>query len=419
MKHKTGPGALSAMALLLLVQVCTAAPEIAIPSRLSLGDAKTLLLRHNPALLAARLETEVEAGDVVAAEKFSNPRFQVATEGLGTPGPGSFLNDQEFSILLRQDLLTAGKRAKRTRVESADVEIASMEARNLERLLLFDLKQAYYRVVLAQVNLELAGEILERFKAVVRLNRLQFEKGEISGGELRRVEAAQYQFYEDLIRSEVNLRNAKDRLLALFGFSDFSRDFEATDPFDPRFSPPPLSELRKAATRERVDLAAQRARVRRSAMVTELERARAKPNVSLFGGYRRDFGRSGAILGVEFPVFAFDRNQGAIIRSLAEGRRHERRVELLETEVLRELQAAVNQLDGNRRRIEALEGEYLKIAEQSREITDSAYRLGAASLIELLEAERTYRETRRFYNRSLYDYQVSRAQLELAIGEDL
>ena len=56
---------------------------------------------------------------------------------------------------------------------------------------------------------------------------------------------------------------------------------------------------------------------------------------------------------------------------------------------------------------------------QSRDIAESAYRLGGASLSEFLDAERTYRETSRLYNRALYDFQISRAQLERAIGGDL
>jgi outer membrane protein TolC len=38
--------------------------------------------------------------------------------------------------------------------------------------------------------------------------------------------------------------------------------------------------------------------------------------------------------------------------------------------------------------------------------------------MELLEAERTYREIRRRYNGALYDRQLSQFQLELAVGQD-
>ena len=83
------------------------------------------------------------------------------------------------------------------------------------------------------------------------------------------------------------------------------------------------------------------------------------------------------------------------------------------------MQLALNGLAGNRRRLEALQGEYLGKSRQSRDIAESAYRLGGASLIEFLDSERTFRETSRLYNRALYDFQISRAQLELAIGEEL
>ena len=396
-----------------------AEPTIPVPDELTLEAAQTLLLRHNPTLQAARLQAEIEQGNVITAEKLPNPAFQVGSEGLGSGGPGSPFTDQEFSLVLRQEILTAGKRQKRSRVERVDVEIASMEVHNLERLLTFELKRNYYQVVLAQADLEAAREIVEELKGVVKLNRLRFEQGEISGRELRQVEAAQYQFYEDLIRAEVNLQNAKDQLLVLLGSSDFERDFQPVDGFDPNFVPPLRQQLRDIALRERDDLAVQRARVRRSDLKTELERARAKPNPSVFGGYRRDFGQSGAIVGVELPIFVFNRNEGEIARSLVEGRQEEHRVRFLQVQVFGEIQLALNQLEGNRKRIAALEQEYLRISRESRDIADSAYRLGSASLIELLEAERTYRETRRNYNRALYDYQISRARLERAIGEDL
>jgi len=69
--------------------------------------------------------------------------------------------------------------------------------------------------------------------------------------------------------------------------------------------------------------------------------------------------------------------------------------------------------------MEALQEQYLEKAQQSRDIAESAYRLGGASLSEFLDAERTYRETSRLYNQVLYDFQISRGQLELAIGKDL
>lgn len=273
-------------------------------------------------------------------------------------------------------------------------------------------------MVRSQQDLELTREILEHFEGIVRLNRIRFEKGEISGGELRRTEAAQYQFLEDVINVEVRLENAKDQLLALLGVSRFDQDFEAVDAFRPQFVPPPLPQLEQIAIRERADLAAQRARVVRSGHAVELEKAEGVPNITPFAGYKRAVDFNGPIVGIDIPLFVFNRNQGGIARASAEQRQQQRRVRFQEINVVKEVRVALQQLRGNRRRIEALEGEYLDKARQARDITECAYRLGEESLIVFLDAERTYSETRRLYNRALFDFEWSRALLEQATGED-
>lgn len=393
--------------------------EVQVPARLTLNAAQ-VLLQHNPSLRAKRLEIDVEKADVIDAEQYTNPSFSFTSDGIVFDSKrGSLFSRFQPSLVIRQEILTAGKRRKRIRVELEDTEIASMKARDLHRILKFDLKQAYYQVVLAQEDLQLAQEILKQFDRVVRLNRVRFDNGEISGAELRRTEAAKYQFLEDVIDAEVRLENAKDAVLALLGSSDFEQNFEAVDRFDPKFVPSPLAELENIALGERPDLAAQRARMNRSGYAIELEKARAVPNISPFVGYLRELDAGGPVIGVDVPLFVFNRNQGAISRAEAERRRQEERTRLQEITVLSELRLAIEQLHGNRRRIQALEREYLKKARQSRDIAESSYRLGEASLIEFLDAQRTYSETRLLYNQALYDFEISRAALELALGEDL
>lgn len=394
--------------------------RVSVPENLTLAAAKSLLMSYNPTLRAERFNVDIEIGDVLNAERRPNPILSVGSEGLSfASSDRSFFDNQEFSLILKQDIELSGKRQKRTSFEEADVKIAEMELQNTVRVLTFELQKAYYQVIRAQEDLRLARDILEHFVAVVRLNRIRYELGEIAGGELRRVEAAQYRFLEDVVAAEVGLENAQDQLLGLLGSTDFDQRFEAIDRFDSQFVPPPAQELRDTALRERADIAVQRARLAQSDVGIELEKARGVPNLSPFVGYRRDFGRNGAILGIEIPLFVSNRNLGGIARAQAQRRRQEQLVRLLEVRALQEVQLALNELAGNRKRMEALQEQYLEKAQQSRDIAESAYRLGGASLSEFLDAERTYRETSRLYNQVLYDFQISRGQLELAIGKDL
>ena len=64
-----------------------------------------------------------------------------------------------------------------------------------------------------------------------------------------------------------------------------------------------------------------------------------------------------------------------------------------------------------------MEQDYLEKSEQSRQIITVSYRMGEANLIDLLDAERAYRETRRIYNQALYNYRISLCELAAAVGE--
>ena len=59
---------------------------------------------------------------------------------------------------------------------------------------------------------------------------------------------------------------------------------------------------------------------------------------------------------------------------------------------------------------------YLTEAQADRDIAEYAYQRGAASLIDFLDAERSYRTTQRAYRQALASYLLALEQLRAAIG---
>ena len=59
---------------------------------------------------------------------------------------------------------------------------------------------------------------------------------------------------------------------------------------------------------------------------------------------------------------------------------------------------------------------YLDEARQSRDITEYAYRHGAASLLDFLDAERSYRANQLGYRQALASYLLALEQLREAVG---
>ncbi len=59
---------------------------------------------------------------------------------------------------------------------------------------------------------------------------------------------------------------------------------------------------------------------------------------------------------------------------------------------------------------------YLKQAQDSRDISEYAYKRGAASLLDFLDAERSYRSTQLAYRQALASYMTALEQLKEALG---
>jgi cobalt-zinc-cadmium efflux system outer membrane protein len=62
------------------------------------------------------------------------------------------------------------------------------------------------------------------------------------------------------------------------------------------------------------------------------------------------------------------------------------------------------------------ESGYLEIAQKSRDISEYAYRRGAASLLDFLDAERSYRATQLGYRQAIAAHLLALEQVRQAVG---
>ena len=84
--------------------------------------------------------------------------------------------------------------------------------------------------------------------------------------------------------------------------------------------------------------------------------------------------------------------------------------------VLSDVSNAYEAVRSNEEVVQLYTSEYLKNAKDSRDISEYAYRRGAASLLDFLDAERTYRATELAYRQALGSYMAAMEQLKQAVG---
>ncbi len=398
-----------------------------IPAMLTLDETLRLAAERNPQFAAARAQVDVAEAQRLDARLRPNPA--VTLDSIGAPhlSSGAPPNPytRERSVRVDQEIETAGRRRLRIAAAEAGLEAARGFVSNEWRRLNLEVQRTYFQVVLAKADLEVSQAALNEIDRVITLNRARFEQGEISGGELRRVQVERLKFLDDTLAAELALRNAKAALLAIVTVPDLSREFDVAERLVPPGAPPrlasanqspPVAEIRRQALAQRPDVAAARAAVRRAETETRLQRALRTPNVTVGGGYWRDRTTSALVVGVTVPLPLFNRNQGGLARAAAEQTIAASQQAAVEASVRLDVQQAVNAVEISQTRVDYIEREYLKNAREARDIVLASYRVGETDLINFLDAQRAFRDTLRTYNRALFDARVSEFQLAAAVG---
>jgi cobalt-zinc-cadmium efflux system outer membrane protein len=122
------------------------------------------------------------------------------------------------------------------------------------------------------------------------------------------------------------------------------------------------------------------------------------------------------MFGVSIPIKLRDRNQAGIARAEADLQAARTRLQLARNRAQAEVDSAFAAQQSSREMVEAFESDLLNQADESRTITLAAYEEGGIELLPVVDAQRTRSEVRQQYFKTLFDYQASLVQLELAVG---
>ena len=312
----------------------------------------------------------------------------------------------------------------RTKSAQQAVEAQKLTYRDEVRRIELEVKRAFSRMVLARTNLETSRSILEQADRTIDLNRVRLQQGDISALDLNRVELEKLRFQDDVFQADLMLRNSKSCLLALLNAPDLSQDVDvagtlAVNDQTPEAGLPPrapLNELLRIALQKRPDIASALQHNARADTETQLQRAIRSPNLTVGGGYKRNAIDNSFVVGVTMPLQIFNRNEGGILRADAEQKRSANVEAALQKQIQLDVQQAYNAVEINRQRVQYIRTQHLGKAEETSKVTLTSYNLGGATLMDYLDAQRSYRDALRIYNQALFDERISLYELASAIG---
>jgi cobalt-zinc-cadmium efflux system outer membrane protein len=179
------------------------------------------------------------------------------------------------------------------------------------------------------------------------------------------------------------------------------------------------AELRAIALAERPDVLASRYLYGAATRAVELAREQRTRDVMVGVFYQRIGSDNTVGVNVSFPLLVYNKGYAAISQAAAQQESAASLEREAELQAMTDVEKAYLAYQSARRILDIYNSSTIERAGRLKTIAAFSYQEGATSLLELLDAERSYNQTISLYNQARADYQAALWELEQAIGRPL
>jgi cobalt-zinc-cadmium efflux system outer membrane protein len=409
--------AVAATLCLLLVEAGTGQNT----TRISLDEAIDLALAHNHAIKANRTLILQNQAQEITANLRPNPTLGLDTQFVPFFSPQYFSGDnlnqvQQFDVGIGYLFERGHKRQRRLQAARDQTAVTRAQVADAERTLAFNVGQQFVSVLLAESTLQFALEDLKGFQQTVDISEIQLKAGYIGEGDYLKIKLQLLQFQTDVSAARLARVQALTGLRELLGYDAVPADFDVIGDLAYQSLQVNLETLQAQALRDRPDFRAAQLGVTAARSQILLAKANAKVDVNGTYDFTHVSGENTASIFANFELPIFNRNQGEILRTNHALTQAEEQEQSASDTVLSDVSNAYEAVKSNDEVVQLYMSGYLKQAQDSRDISEYAYKRGAASLLDYLDSERSYRATQLAYRQALASYMTALEQLKQALG---
>jgi cobalt-zinc-cadmium efflux system outer membrane protein len=386
---------------------------------LTLKQCIDLSLSQNPLWLSAEEDYQASLARVRQAREFPQPALEFDSDL--QPKPFNFRESGESYFGVSQTVEFPGRRSLRGKIAASESREVLADKDLLRLEIVFQVKEAFYGVLLAEEMVKYAAQDLELARDFLSKAEAKYEAGDVAKLEAvrARVEASKASTAVKLAENDVLL--AKARLNYLLGRAKL-------DPLEVRGelvrSSPPID--REALVERAVRLRPEIARARAGLEKEERRKSEATlsylPDLDLSFSRHRIAGQASTWdfrLSFPVPLFFWQPARGAIAEAEANIRSLEKRAQELRNRVSLEVGEAYLNARTAADQIVLFEKDILAQAEDVYELVLFSFQEGETSGIELIDARRSLLEARKAYADALYNHSLTIAALERSVGGPL
>ena len=401
------------------------------PVGLTLEQAILTCLEADPQIRAGLEAISQAKADLLTSSLPPNPGMLLDTIfiPLGAPftekrpgGPTQIDVGANYPI----DGFLFGKRAAAIASARLGVDVSAADFADLVRRRVAGTIAAFYDVLEARALLDLAHEDLDNLKRVEAITAKRVALGGVGTIELDRIRLAVFDSQREVRSRETALAAVTAQLRAFLGFREIDPTFTTRGSLDVPTPAAPLTaeEALELAEQHRPDIISLRRKLAKADADLHLEQTRAFPDITTALAWTRQFQPgvpdvSSFAPTVNLSLPLFDRNQGNIAKAQSVRLQATFNLRAQLVNLRSEVEQAVQAYRAAYVTVTADDPEQLKAAANVRDKIKMAYELGGRPLIEVLDAQRAYRDTYRLYITGRSGYWHALHRLNAAIGKQV
>ena len=422
---------------------------IELPPVLTLEEALRLFRQRGLDLLIAEASVMSAEGDVRIAGAVPNPSVNVGygrafAYSIDSNPPCPTCSANTYAIGLSDSAAIvdslSGKRGLRVRVARAALAAAKMARADAQRQLELQIKAAYVQVALARAAVAFAKDIQTSNSKTLELNKLRYPQV-IDEGALARIETQKLESDQQVELADQSLRIARINLAFLMGVRGKIPDYDVEKDLLKFMLPSALvganeESLLKRAIEHRPDLRLIAYQKSRAEAAIALAKRQRFPDIAISINYSQTGTGDGRdrkgdpvassiqpptlLFGLTAPIPIFYQQQGEIRRAEADYNTQSLLYAKTTAQVVADVSLAYAQFSSSKRLVERMEtGGLLERAKKARDIVEVQFKAGSATLIDFLDAQRTFIAINVEYLQDLTAYWTAIYALETAVGVEL
>jgi cobalt-zinc-cadmium efflux system outer membrane protein len=283
--------------------------------KLTIGEAETIFLNKNLDLIAQKYSIDSAKATVITAKLYDNPDFSYSNAFYNASTHHFF--DPEMSLQVSQLIRLAGKRNKSIDVAKSGIDIAQYQFYDLLRTLRFVLRNDFYNIYFLEQSSKLYQLEIASLQKIVPAFADEVKKGFMAPVDVLRIQSQLYNLQAEYNNLQTDIDNVQSELKVLIRANPsvyFLPVAPVSDLNNQVVSQINYQSLIDSAIVNRPDLKALNANIVFSNYNLRLQKAYAKPDITIganydrLGSYVQDYNG----IGISIPLPLFNRNQGNI-----------------------------------------------------------------------------------------------------------